>query len=144
MGFTHDAFDPDVLLEEFRKQAQDNDEKNDEKDTNPERAKQYLMFMISDWSPYHCKLKHTIARYATGSGISSQFLVSEIYNMIISLSRVGLIVNNVVADGATTKKICDESNGYSYSQRSFRSERFFTEDQQKYLDLEKEIAFIHL
>ena len=105
MGFTHDAFDPDVLLEEFRKQAQDNDEENVEKDSNPERAKQYLIFMISNWSPDHCKLKHTIARYATGNGISSQFLLSEINNMIISLSRIGLIVNNVVADGATENRL---------------------------------------
>ena len=38
MGFTHDVFDPDMLLEEFRKQAQDHDEESDEKDTTPEKV----------------------------------------------------------------------------------------------------------
>ena len=56
--------------------------------------------MISNWSPDHWKLKLTIARYATGNGICFQFLMSEINNMIILLSKVGLIVNNVVADRA--------------------------------------------
>ena len=143
MGFTHDAFDPDVLLEEFRKQAQDNDEENVEKDSNPERAKQYLIFMISNWSPDHCKLKHTIARYATGNGISSQFLLSEINNMIISLSRVGLIVNNVVADGATENRSAMRALATHTVKEVLGKNDFFTEDQNKYLDMEKKIAFLH-
>ena len=60
--------------------------------------------MISNWSLDHCKLKHTIARYTTRNGTSSPFLVSEINNMILSLSRFGLIVNNVVVDGATENR----------------------------------------
>ena len=60
--------------------------------------------MISCWSSNHAKIKHSIARFATGDGISSIFFINEISNMIISLSICGLIVNNVVADGATENK----------------------------------------
>ena len=119
------------------------DEENDEKDSNLERAKQYLIFMISNWSPDHCKLKHTIARYATGNGISSQFLLSEINNMIISLSRVGLIVNNVVADGATENRSAMRALATHTVKEVLGKNDFFTEDQNKYLDMEKKIAFLH-
>lgn len=104
MGFTYDAFDPDVLLEEFKTQANEvKDEKKDDEDKNlkPKRAKTFLLFMISSWSPDHVKIKHSIARFATGDGISSIFFINEIRNMIIPLSIYGLIVNNIVADGAT-------------------------------------------
>ena len=43
MGFTYDAFDPDVLLEEFKAQADEvEDEKKDNEDEKlkPKRAKQ--------------------------------------------------------------------------------------------------------
>ena len=42
MGFTHDTFDPDVLLEEFKAQANkvEDEEKDDEdKNLKPKRAK---------------------------------------------------------------------------------------------------------
>ena len=99
MPFTHDAFEPDVLLEALRKQAQNNEEVTNEK---IRIMKEQTVSNIYDFKLEYrpLQIKHTIARYATGNGIYSQFLVSKINNMIISLSRVGLIVNNVVADRA--------------------------------------------
>ena len=96
MGFTHDAFDPDALLEEFKAQAnevEDKEKDDEDKNLKPKRTKQFLLFMISSWSPDHAKIKHSIARFATGDRISSLF-IDEIRNMIISLSRYGVSVNN--------------------------------------------------
>ena len=99
--------------------------------------------MISNWSPDHCKLKHTIARYATGNGISSQFLLSEINNMIISLSRVGLIVNNVVANGKTENRSAMRTMTTHTVKKVVGKNNMFIEEQNKCLDLEKKIEFLH-
>ena len=45
VGFTHDAFDGDVLLQELSMIKED----VEEKELEPKRAKQYLIFMISNW-----------------------------------------------------------------------------------------------
>ena len=47
------------------------------------------------------QMKRVVVRYSLGSGISSICLVGEILKTIVSLARHGLIVNNVVEDGAT-------------------------------------------
>ena len=52
MTFTHDAIDPNVLLEEFKAQAngiEDGEKDDKDKNVKPKRAK-FFLFMIPSWS----------------------------------------------------------------------------------------------
>ena len=132
IGFTHDAFDPDILLEEFKGQA---NELEDEVTTlKPERSKQFLLFMISNWSPGHAKIKHSIARFSTWDRISSIFFVNEIRNMIVSLNRYRLIVNNVVNDEATGNRSVMRKMATQTIVENIGKNIICTNEQKKYLD----------
>ena len=106
VGFAHDAFDIDVLLEELGSESNtDEDDQNDTKtEKHGEHAKQYIIFMITTWEKNMKATKHVVARYACGDGISSNFILNCVSKITVALYRYGLIVNNVVGDGATENR----------------------------------------
>ena len=63
--------------------------------------------------------------------------------MIIPLSRYGLIVNNIVADGATENGSAMRAMATHTVGEIIGKNEFFTDDQNKYLDLNFKIAFKH-
>ena len=107
-----------------------------------ERAKQFLSFMMSNWNSDHANIKHASARFATGDGISI-FLIMKLKNMIVSLNKYGLIVNNVVGDVATENRLTMKAMATHTICEIIGENIFFTNEQIKYLDLSQEIVFVH-
>ena len=105
VGFTHDAFDENVLLRDLRDLNCEAEVKSPKSnDFSTKKAKQYILFMVSRWEQKDKPIKRVIARYAVGAGISSAFLLSEIPKIIVALFRYNLIVNNVTGDGASENR----------------------------------------
>ena len=75
-------------------------QKKKKEEKQNEHAKQYSIFMITTWEKNMKATKHVIARYACDDGISSNFILNCISKITVVLYRYGLIVNNVVGDGA--------------------------------------------
>ena len=100
VGFSYNAFDKDVLLEDLNKLTNTVTD-DDNKIVNENRAQQYLIFMINRWEKNSKPLKYVVARYAVGAGVSSTLLLSEIPKIICGLYTFGIIVTNVTADGAS-------------------------------------------
>ena len=90
-GFTHDAFDIDILMHEFQAgiESDENIDESTQNDSAPlkGRASQFLIFMISNLEKNMKQVKYVIARYACGDGISSEFITDTIQKIIVSLSR---------------------------------------------------------
>ena len=55
--------------------------------------------------------KRSVATYSLDSGIASMFWVREILKIIVALTRHGLIVNNIVGDGASENRYARKSLG---------------------------------
>ena len=55
--------------------------------------------------------KRSVATYSLDSGIASMFWVREILKIIVALTRHGLIVNNIVGDGASENRSAMKSLG---------------------------------
>jgi hypothetical protein len=49
-------------------------------------------------------MKSVVARYSTGSGITSEFLVPKIREIITALYVYGFIVNSISGDGASENR----------------------------------------
>ena len=60
--------------------------------------------MINRWEKQAKPLKHVIARYAVGAGVTATLLLSEIPKIICGLYSFGIIVNNITADGASENR----------------------------------------
>jgi len=103
VGFSHDAFDKNVLLEDLNKLTGVHVEDFKTRVDN-NRAKQYLIFMINRWEKNAKPMKYVIARYAVASDVSSSLLISEIPKIICALYYYGIIVNNVTGDGASENR----------------------------------------
>ena len=103
VGFTYNAFDKDVLLEDLNKLS--NVEVDNSKQAMSEnRAQQYLIFMINCWEKQAKPLKYVIARYAVGAGVTATLLLSELPKIMCGLYSFGIIVNNITADGASENR----------------------------------------
>jgi len=63
-----------------------------------------LIFIFTSWDADRAVIKSVVARYSTGNGIKSEFLVPKIREIITALYVYGFIVNNVSGDGATENK----------------------------------------
>ena len=57
------------------------------------------------------QMKRVVARYSLDSGITSNCLVDEILKTFVTLIRRGLIVNNIVGDGASDSRSVMKSLG---------------------------------
>lgn len=68
--------------------------------------------------------------------------MSEINNIIILLSIVHLIVNNVVTDGAIENTAVMRAMDIHTVREDLGKNGFFTKNQTMYLDLEKKIVFL--
>ena len=125
-------------------QVLENNEDNEENDQSlkPVHAKQYLVFMISNWEPHAPPIKYVIARYACSDGISSNFLITEISKIICGLSRFGWIVNNITGDGASENRTTFRSLATHTMEEVFPDE-YFKDSNFPNLPLKKKIAFQH-
>ena len=105
VGFTHDAFDENVLLRDLPDLDCETEVKSPKSnDFSTKKAKQYILFMVSRWEQKDKPIKRVITRYAVGAGISSAFLLSEIPRIIVALFRYNLIVNNKTGDRASENR----------------------------------------
>ena len=97
---------------------------------------------MSHFIPYsllcskHNYVSITIARYAVGDGISSNFLISEVLRIISCLSRYGFTVNNVTADGASENRSCNKALATHSVLEVFGD--FLTDEQKKVLPVRNE------
>ena len=127
----HDAFEPDNLLQEGKNRHRKT-KRQIIKKLNPERSKLFLLFIISNWIPDNCKIKHTVAIFTTSNGISSQFWVSKINKMIISLNKAGLIINNVITNEATENRSTMRSID-AHTVADFLDKKYFLQKTKKYI-----------
>ena len=148
IGFTHDAFDVDVLLAELEAQTvgnddtdADDDDDDDSTQKQPVHAKQFLIFMVTNWETKMVKVKHVVARYACAGGIPSNFLISVISKIIVAACRYGLIINNIVGDGATENQSAERSLATLTAADVFKD--FLTKEQKNKLPMDLKIAFVH-
>ena len=97
---------------------------------------------MSNWNSDHANIKHAIARFSTGDGISFIFLIMKLNNMIVSLNKYGLIVNNVVGDVATENRLTMKAMATHTVGETIGKNTFFTNEQIKYLYLNQKIGFV--
>ena len=108
---------------------------------NGEHAKQYLNFMITTWGKNMKATKHDVAQYACGDGISSNFILNCISKITVALYRYGLIVNNVVGDGATENRTACRKLATLTVEEVLGD--FFTPRQKNILPMDFKIAYRH-
>ena len=65
--------------------------------------------MLSNWSADHVVIKHIIARCSTSDGIIFIISVNEIRNIIVQLSSIELIIDNIVGDWETKNRSAMQS-----------------------------------
>ena len=140
MWISHDAFDVETLVSELENQF-NNKENKEIKAEDITRGSQYLIFMVTTWEKNTKAVKHVVARYSCGDGISSNFLLKVIPKIIVSLHRYGFTVNNVVGDGATENRTAVRSLA-TLTMRDI-SFKHLSVKQKDVLDMELKIAFYH-
>ena len=85
--------------------------------------------------------KHVVARYACGDGISSNFILNCVSKITVALYRYGLIVNNVVGDGATENRTACRRLATLTVEEVIGD--FFTPSQKNILPMDFKIAYRH-
>ena len=97
VGFEQGALKEDLLLRELDLL----DSNGDKKTLCLSLSQQMMICIYTSWDADHTQIKSVVARYSTGSGIKSEFLVPRVRDIITALYVHGFIINNIYGDGAT-------------------------------------------
>ena len=105
VGFEEGALKENVLLKELEALDQQSAGGTvQKKSLRPDLSQQFLIFVYTSWDADTAEMKSVVARYATGSGITAEFLVPKIRDIISALYVHGFIVVNICGDGATENR----------------------------------------
>ena len=104
VGFEQGALTENVLLKEMEELDASATQKDELKSLRPSLSKQFLIFIFTTWDVDNTVMKSVVARYSTGSGITSEFLVPKIREIITALYVYGFIVNSISGDGASENR----------------------------------------
>ena len=144
MGFAHDAFDRNIIEEEWKhavakaSAAVKDKKQSAKKALTPKLAKHFLLFYFTSWEAKAEKTQMCVARYGMDT-ISGTWLATEIRKIVATLDVYGFIVDSITADGASENRSCNNQ----LATLTVASLLTLTDEQAAKLPTDKKIAFPH-
>lgn len=103
MGWSDNAFDRDVILDECERMIEGNSSDTGDKDEELKLGRHYLVFICQTWTSKGHVLRFTVARYCMDT-ITSKWLRVKIRQIIATLTMFGFWCNSLAFDGATENR----------------------------------------